>query len=368
MEAFPSSTDEVTPALLTQALRSTGTIGADTAVAEVHHETIGEGVGIMGQLARLTVRYAGPATGAPGSMVVKLPSHLPENRAVGEHFRFYEREGRFYEQIGGKVEVRTARCYWNHVDPATATYGLLLEDLGGRTMISQIAGLGAGRAEQALCELAKLHAEWWASPALDGLTWMPRLDDPVNLAAGQQYRDAWPLFVERIGDAVPAEAIALGERVKEQYESLLVVGVADAPLTICHGDFRADNLMFDDAPDAEDAIAVLDWQISFRGPAISDVTYLLCQSMTVEERRESEQALVRAWHDALLDGDVPGGSYPFDLAWEHHQRGMLGATVYPVTAMGALDPANDRGRELVEQMAVRAFTAALDHDAARFLA
>ena len=45
----------------------------------------------MGQLARLTLRYGGPATGAPGSVVVKLPSHLPENRAVGEHFRFYER-------------------------------------------------------------------------------------------------------------------------------------------------------------------------------------------------------------------------------------------------------------------------------------
>ena len=30
---------------------------------------------------------------------------------------------------------------------------------------------------------------------------MPRLDDPINLAAGQQYRDAWPVFVERMGDA-----------------------------------------------------------------------------------------------------------------------------------------------------------------------
>ena len=90
--------------------------------------------------------------------------------------------------------------------------------------------------------------------------------------------------------------------------------------------------------------------------------------MTVEERRASEEALVRAWYDALLDAGVPQGGYPFDLAWQHHERGMLAATVYPVTAMGALDAANDRGRELVANMAVRAFTAALDHDAARFLA
>ena len=368
MQGFPSSTDEVTPAFLTGALRSTGTIGADTAVAEVHHETIGEGVGIVGQLARLTLRYAGPATGAPGSMVLKLPSAYPENRAVGDHFRFYEREGRFYEQLGDKVRLRTPRCYWNHLAPEDATFGLLLEDLGARTMISQIAGLDPGRAAQALRALATLHAEWWASPALDGLTWMPRLDDPVNLAAGQQYRDAWPLFVERIGDAVPAEAIALGERVQDQYESLLLAGIAEAPVTVCHGDFRADNLMFDDAPDVDDPIAVLDWQISYRGPAITDVTYLLCQSMTVEARRAAEHELVRAWHDALVEAGVPAAEYPFDLAWDHHVRGMLGATVYPVTGMGAMDPANDRGRELVTNMAVRAFTAALDHNAARHLA
>ena len=368
MQEFPSSTDEVTPAFLTEALRSTGAIGTDTEVAEMHHETIGEGVGIVGQLARLTLRYAGPATGAPGSVVIKLPSSFPENRAVGDHFRFYEREGRFYEQIGGKVELRTPRCYWNHLDPATDTFGLLLEDLSERVMISQIAGLGAERAGQALRELAKLHAEWWASPALDGLEWMPRLDDPVNLAAGQQYRDAWPLFVERVGDAVPAEAMALGERIKEQYESLILAGIAEAPLTVCHGDFRADNLMFDDTPDVDDAIAVLDWQISFRGPAVTDVTYLLCQSMTVDERRAAEADLVRTWYDGLLAGGVPEASYPFDLAWQHHQRGTLGATVYPVVAMGSMDPANERGRELVASMAARAFAAVVDHDAARFLA
>ena len=41
--------------------------------------------------------------------------------------------------------------------------------------------------------------------------------------------------------------------------------------------------------------------------------------------------------------------------------------MYPVTAMGAMDPANDRGRELVASMAVRAFSAALDLDAGDLL-
>ena len=59
--------------------------------------------------------------------------------------------------------------------------------------------------------------------------------------------------------------------------------------------------------------------------------------------------------------------YPFDLAWTQYRRAALGTTVYPVTAMGAMDPANERGRELVTAMAVRSFTAALDLDAVSLL-
>ena len=59
--------------------------------------------------------------------------------------------------------------------------------------------------------------------------------------------------------------------------------------------------------------------------------------------------------------------YPFELAWDQYRRAALGTTVYPVTAMGAMDPSNERGRELVEAMANRAFTACLDLGSADFL-
>lgn len=368
MVEVPHTTQEADPAFVTAALHESGVLGSGTSVAEVEHEVIGEGVGIVGQLARLQLRYQGQAAGAPGTLILKIPSQYPENRAVGDHFNFYEREGRFYQQLADKVPLRTAQCYWNHVDPATGSFGLLLEDLGHRTMISQIAGVSAPRAAEALRALARLHGTWWSSPVLDELDWMPRLDDPVNLAAGQQYRDAWPMFVERIGDSVPPEAIALGERTQAVFEDLLRRGVAEAPLTVCHGDFRADNLMFDDRAATDDAVAVLDWQISYRGPAITDVAYFVCQSLTLEERRAHEAELVRAWYDELVRSSSAGQErvrehYPFDLAWTQYRRASLGTTVYPVSAMGAMDPANDRGRELVAQMAIRSFSAALDLEA-----
>lgn len=368
MTEVPATTADASASFLSDALREGGVIDAGTAVAEVDHEPIGVGVGIVGQLARLQLRYEGDARGAPGTVVLKMPSEFPENRAVGDHFNFYEREGRFYQQIGAKLNVRTPRCYWNHIDPAAGTFGLLLEDLGGRTMISQVEGMGANRAAEALRALAPLHASWWSSPALDGLGWMPRAVDPVNLAAGQQYRDAWEPFVDRVGDALPAGAIELGEQVQPRFEALMHALTDASPTTVCHGDFRLDNLLFDDAADERDRVAVIDWQITSRGAGISDVAYFLCQSMAVDDRRRHEEDLVRVWYDCLVD--ALGRSldeYPFDAAWEQYQATSLFTTVYPVTAAGAMDPANERGRELVTAMAVRSFSAALDHGSERFI-
>ena len=143
--------------------------------------------------------------GAPGTVILKMPSQFPENRAVGDHFNFYEREGRFYSSSATSCRMRTPRCYWNHIDPDADT--LRAAPRGPRRPHDDQPG--GGRREpngppQALARSRVLHGAWWASPALDGLDWMPRLDDPINLAAGQQYRDAWPLFVERVGDALPA--------------------------------------------------------------------------------------------------------------------------------------------------------------------
>ena len=372
MVEVPKTTQDADAAFVTAALREGGVIGPATQVAEVEHDTIGEGVGIVGQLARLQLRYEGNAPGAPGTVILKMPSQYPENRAVGDHFNFYEREARFYELLADKVPVRTARCYWNHVDPGAGTFGLLLEDLGHRTMISQIAGVPGSRAAEALRAVARLHGAWWTAPLLDGLGWMPRLDEPINLAAGKQYRDAWPLFVERIGDGLSDEALALGERTQRVFEDLLRNGIDEAPLTVCHGDFRADNLMFDDRAGAVEAVAVLDWQISYRGPGVTDVAYFLCQSLTVEERRAHETELVRGWYDELAltarrEQGATLDDYPFDLAWLQYRRASLATTVYAVTAMGAMDPANERGRELVTSMAVRSFTAGLDLEAGGLL-
>ena len=226
---------------------------------------------------------------------------------------------------------------------------MLLEDLGDRTMISQIAGVPGTRAAEALRTLARLHGTWWSSPLLDELDWMPRLDEPINLAAGQQYRDAWPVFLERIGDDLGPEALELGERHAARVRGPAPHGIDEAPVTVCHGDFRADNLMFDDRADPDDEVAVLDWQISYRGPGHHRRRLL---PVPVAHRRGAPRRTRPTWSAAgttswpttvLREQGTTLDDYPFDLAWEQYRRASLGTTVYAVSAMGAMDVANERG-------------------------
>lgn len=360
----PTRVQDTTPEFMTAALRSTGTILDDADVAEVEVDQIGEGVGLMCTLARVTLRYRGPAHGAPSSVILKVPSELPENRRVGDHFNFYEREGRFYEHIGQSIDLRVPACLFNHIDVEAQRFALILEDFGARTMVSQIIGIDSERAREAATAIARAHAQWWDTPAVHALDWMPRAIDPHMISAGEQYRQAWPRFVELFGDVLPDGAIELGERVGPAWEATLTDVYERAPMTVCHGDFRADNLMFDDTATGTEHVGVVDWQIAYRSAGISDMGYLITQSMTPDDRRQHDRALVSAWYESLSGalGGAPQG-YSLDDAWEGYRACTGVMTVYAVVAGGQLDTANERGMQLVSDMATRSFSAALDLDA-----
>jgi hypothetical protein len=368
MGHVPVVTEDASADFVTQALRSTGVIDADSEVAEVEHDRIGEGVGLMCNLARLTLRYKGPAHGAPSSVILKVPSNLPENRGVGDHFGFYEREGRFYAEVSESLPVRTPHCYYNHMDTEANEFALIIEDFGGRTMVSQIAGIEFERAAEAVKALALVHAEWWMSPKLESLTWMPRAIDPGIVSAGAEYRRVWNHFVELFGDRLPDGGVALGERVGPSWEAVQTALYGRAPTTLCHGDFRADNLMFDDSATGREHVGILDWQIAYRSGGIGDVCYLTTQSMTVDDRRAHERDLVDIWFDTVCSAlGAPPDGYTAEEAWTDYRSATGNMTVYGVVAGGGMDPSNERGLELVTDMACRSFAAALDLDAASFI-
>jgi hypothetical protein len=361
--SLPNTLAAFTPEWITWALQEQGLIG-DSRVTEVQTEPIGQGVGVLCQLARLTLTYDRPPASGPATVVVKIPSGDPQTRAMASAFQFYEREVRFYAELAAQVALRTPHCYYHAFDSASGDFVLMLEDMAFARLADQLQACPLEEAQIAIDELVKLHAEWWDSPKLAELTWVPESRDPINKAGLAFYPAAWPLFVERFGKDLPADILSIGERIGAQATAILD-RFSTGPMTLCHGDYRADNFFFarreGDAP-----LAIIDWQIAIRGVGTYDVGYFMTQSMDIAVRRAHEMDLLKRYHAGLVERGVKG--YSFDQCLVDYRWTVLFCFAYPVMGGGLGDLSNERGHALAAAMMHRSAAAIADWKAGELLA
>ena len=101
-------------------------------VVGVSAEIIGEGVGLLGELARLTVSYEGAGPSAATTMISKLPTPNDGMRHIGNVFGFYKKEFGFYDQVAHRVTINIPTAYVNMGDHDKGMYVLLMEDMAPR--------------------------------------------------------------------------------------------------------------------------------------------------------------------------------------------------------------------------------------------
>ena len=357
----PRSLAELTRDWLTEAL-SAGTQLGPVRVSAAEVESIGRGSGLLCQLACVTLEYEPGTPAGPRTLVAKLAAEDADIRGMAGLFRFYEREVRFYAELASSLSIAVPRCYWSAYDLDGGAFVLLLEDMGALRAADQL-GPGSARDARLVADLlVELHARWWNDRSLDALPWLPPVDSEINKLGLGLYAQAWPSFLERLGDRLPREALEVGERLGSRSMALLEE-LALSPRTLCHGDVRLDNIFF--GPGDESPPVLLDWQIAGRGVGTYDLAYFLSQSFDPEVRRASERDILARYHGGLLARDVHG--YDFEQCLLDYRRSVLFGFVYPVIGGGLGDLANDRGFALARVMAERSAAAILDWNAAELL-
>ena len=348
-------TEQLTPDWLTDALRSTGVIGDRTRVNKLDTELIGTGQ--MSDSARIRLDYDKPA-GGPETIVAKLPSTDPTSRATALALGSYENEVRFYQQIAPRVKIRTPHLYYADIDPDTASFVLLLEDMHSARTGDQLAGCTPREAEVAIGELTRLHAPVWADPWLEQLPWLHR--DRVQQQAfllgllPQMWSGFNDRYKGRLGETVRTAGAAL-------FENLQSYVTADTePWTVVHGDYRLDNLLFgpgDTTDPSNTSVAVVDWQTCTHGPAMQDVAYFIGAGLLADCRREVEQNLVASYHTGLSNAGV--ATYDWDRCWHDYRRSTYAGLIMAVAA-SMLVERTERGDEMFMAMAHRHSRHALD--------
>jgi len=343
---------DVTPAWLTEVLEHSG---VHATIAEFKASSVGTGQ--VGQNIRFELGYR--AGDGPASIVGKFASADPTSRSTGVAQNNYLKEVRFYQELRPTLEVQTPEVLFAAIDPATHAFCLMMEDLAPAVQGDQITGCNADQARLAITQAVKLHAPRWGDASLSELDWLGHRTPETSAMGQQMYQHLFPGFVERYQSRLAPEHLDIAEQLGANFAQWS--NGYDGPLTVTHGDFRLDNMLFG----GPYPLTIVDWQTPGRGAAMSDVAYFLGAGLTPEKRRRHEHDLVRSYHEQLLASGVTG--YPFEACWDHYRRFSFSGLLMAVIASMIVGQTK-RGDDMFMAMATRHAQQAIDLQADAFLA
>jgi len=358
---IPASIAEITPSWLTGAL-SAGRMLRDATVTACAPETIAEGKGFMNRVFRLHLEYDCPGSGLPATVLAKLPATdplmLPLFHLLGPNLR----EVNFFRSLSRECALPTPVCYCGLADSSTGNSVLLLEDLGKSRQGDSLSGCSLDEARQIVRQLAAFHAQWWESPRLARLDWLPSRETEAP-AFRKLYEPARQSFLEKAGDLMPPGLRQLADSLPGHIARIKAL-LSKPPRTIVHGDFRLDNCYFPSDIGSPSPL-VLDWEFCGIGRGALDLATFICEIFPPDQRRREEPGLLAEYHSALESNGVTG--YSLEQCWSDYRLSMLDIFALWIVSGAYCDYSGQRAATFLSNTLIRLDAAISDHESVNLL-
>jgi hypothetical protein len=352
--AMPRRPEELTPEFLTSCLRHEGVLGDDASVTGCEHARVGQGQGFAGELARVTLAYDRPVSGAPATLIAKFAAQHDATREMMSHFEGYVREVRFYRELGSEIGVSVPRCYFAHYEQTEGWFLLLLEDLAPASAPDLEAGLSFEQAKLVLEQIAGMHARYWDRAG--EIDWL-RLEVIMVKRVRDRFMKSLPSFVADNANTYPVLARTASQLGELLAGDELLGRITARPLTVSHNDLHLYNVFLPTAQGGR--FALIDWQgVAQSRHGTTDVTRILCMGMRTELRRAHTQVLLRHYHDRLLALGVKG--FPLRVLNKRYREEAVSMIIVGVLAFDTLDFDVPGGRRSADLMAARIEAALAD--------
>ncbi len=283
-----------------------------------------------GQLAG-TWRLRVSLVGRPAwPLVCKLPSANPATRAAVTAMGLYRTEVEAYRHADLLAAADMPRCLHADGQGLDGSFVLLLEDLAPARQVSHHSVCAQGDLESALRTAAALHHS--ARDQFDSAV-PPFLLDKQRREV--QNLRLLPMAVQRFkalhGPVLTAQDLALVDQLVRVYPR--AIQFRGPELTLLHGDFRLQNLLFD-IRGQPGRVGVLDWQTLRLGHGLADVASLLGGSLEPALRRDIERDLLGAYSRALAQwGEPPMDADEVWLGYRKWAVYALGSTLLSIVLM-----------------------------------
>ena len=353
---------EITTEWIRRALAAGGASPAPD-IAAVEVEQLADVVNALGNLYRCRLMIADGQAANPATVIVKLPSSDAMAFRFSRWLSLHRREHVFYRDIAPLGYVRAPKLFYGDFDQDSNRFVLVLEDLGHLRGIPQSIGVDATRARHAIRQLAGLQGRFWEAadnPALSAC------GDFLNTRQSRIMQTVYlltlPATLDRFGDLFASEtrrlALDFGFRIAAHFADL-----SAGPRTVVHGDFRVDNMLFDEGE--QDAAALIDWQGFGIGCGMYDVAFFMATSVTSDLRRSIERAVVDEYHDIVSGCGVE--NYTREDCWRSYRQNILGTLMPMVIGCGAMDISDPQLVGQSRELLSRVLTAIEELDSWEFM-
>jgi hypothetical protein len=228
----------------------------------------------------------------------------------------YRAEAMFYRDVAPQLDAGVPACHLAVAEGDQAI--VVLDDIiaGGARINDPRAPMTVSQVSAGLTVMAAWHAR--SDLRLD---WMPPAPYYRPIVDSLFAPAHWDAYIGQTTAGPVLEVFADRERIAAAYQRLWAAQDA-RPATFVHGDANPTNVYFD----ADGATRFLDWQFACRTDAYQDVACFLVGALSVEDRREHEQALLREYLAARGTG-----AESFDEAFQAYRANAVYGAVYCLT-------------------------------------
>ena len=301
-------------------LRRAGVVGSGRVCAV---EVLSAVTKLRSHTLRLGLKYEGSAVGAPTSLIMKM-GHLRDGRPPYGN----RREIGFYRNVASALPDRLApRCYETADATEAGPWRLLLEDLTDTHFIATEHPLPPAlpQCRSAIQAWGRLHAALWDDPRSS--VFLGRSANAVWTQYFNSSAERFARFMDRFGEAMPAQRRALYERLLDSAIPLLARFDEGRNLTLIHGDAHWWNC-FLPRDDQHEQVRLLDWEDWTIGAGATDLAYMMAMLWFPDRRRRIEQPLLDFYHDVLVARGVRACSR--QILAEDYRRSVLLLMLRPI--------------------------------------
>ena len=214
------------------------------------------------------------------SIILKINNIENELAVTAEMLNLYKNEEYFYQHISNNININVPK-YYGTIDVDDNKRGIILNNLNTKSGQFNInLNNNVTVLLSVVREIANMHCKYWFNNPNDipiNMIDIPKVNEIIHYKT--LISDRYKTFITNNQTILNDVDIKILNDCYENF-TINVNMVSSYPISFCHGDFKSANIFYEN----NKTPYILDWQYIQINKGISDIVFLLVESIEYDER------------------------------------------------------------------------------------